>query len=60
MGGLVQRYRLFPHQLRQFVVHDLNDLLGRVQALEDLRTGGLFPHGLHEILDDRKVNVGFQ
>jgi hypothetical protein len=44
----------------QFIVHDLDDLLPRVQCLRNFRTNGAFADASDEGFDDAKVHIGFQ
>ena len=48
------------HQVAQLVVDDLNDLLCRGQALQNIRADGLFGDRFDEVLDHLEVDVGFQ
>ena len=45
------------HQLGQLLVHDLDDLLARLEALQHLLPERPFPHGRHELLDHLEVDV---
>ena len=60
-GGRVGRYGqtggLAAEQADQFLVDDLDDLLGRGQAFQDLGVGRLFGDRLDEILGDLEVDV---
>jgi hypothetical protein len=49
--------RGLPHQRRQLLVHDLHDLLARVEALHHLVPERAFLHGVGELLDDAEVDV---
>ena len=63
-GGGIGRYgqagRLSAEQGGQLLVDDLDDLLRRGQALEDLGIGRLFGDRLDEILGDLEVDVRLQ
>jgi hypothetical protein len=48
------------HQLDQPVVHDLDDLLFRADALDQLRADRLGIDPRHQLLDDVVVNVGLE
>src|SRR5688572_14165575 len=45
------------HEVGELLVHDLDDLLARLEALEDVLAGGAFAHRPHELLDDLEVDV---
>ena len=45
------------HERGQFVAHDLDNLLGRRQALEDFLPHGALAHRSHEILNHLEVDV---
>ena len=49
-----------PHQPDQFLVDDVDQLLGGIERLEDRFAHGLIAHPLHEVLDDREADVGLQ
>ena len=63
-GGLAARSRALlsppPHQGDQFVVNDLDHLLARGQALQDLGSDSTLPDLFYEILDDLEVDVGLK
>ena len=48
------------HQFGQFVIDDLDDLLGGSQALEHFTAHGLFTHRCHKVLGDLVVDIRFQ
>ena len=48
------------HQVAQLVVDDLDHLLRRGQALQNIRADGLFGDRFDEVLDHLEVDVGFQ
>ena len=48
------------HQLREAVVHELDDLLAGVEALEDVLPEGRGLHPGDEVLDDLEVDVGLE
>ncbi len=49
-----------PHQPREAVVHQLDDLLTRVQALEDVVAERVCLHTRDELLHDLEVDVGLE
>ena len=57
LRGVIELHRLAAHERRQLVVHDLDDHLGGIEALQDLRTGGLLGHDLDKVLDDLVAHV---
>ena len=48
------------HQRGQFLIDNLDDLLGRGQTFEDLCTDSPFTDGFDKVLDDLVVDVRFQ
>jgi hypothetical protein len=48
------------HQVRELLVHDLDDLLAWAQRLRDLGPRGPLAHVGDELLDDAVVDVGLQ
>ncbi len=48
------------HQLGQLVVHDLDDLLARRQALQHRLAERPLADAGDEVADDREVDVGFE
>jgi len=52
--------RLPTEDAHELFVHDLDDLLRRVQGLADLRTLGALLDRRDEVLDDRQRDVGFE
>lgn len=61
MVGGFRRYGqtsgLAAQERNQLLVYDLDDLLGRRQAFEDLRVRCLFGNSLDEVLCDLEVDV---
>ncbi len=51
---------VFPHQRHQFIMHNLDDLLSRGDAVENLLSERPLLRLLNEILGDLVVDVGFQ
>ena len=49
-----------PSGRRQLLVHDLDDLLDRVQPLQHLHADRALADAPDEVLDDLEVDVGFQ
>jgi hypothetical protein len=52
--------RLGAHQTDQFVVDDLDDHLGRIQAVHDILADRSLLNGFDEVLDDLEIDIGFQ
>ena len=48
------------HQVDQFLVDDVDQLIGRVEGFQHRLADGLFAHPGHEILDHRQADVGLQ
>ena len=48
------------HQVDQFLIDDVDELLGGVERLEHRFADGLLAHPAHEVLDDREADVGLQ
>ena len=47
-------------QRNELVPNDLDDLLGRRQALQHRLIGSAIPHAVDKSLDDLEVDVGFE
>ena len=60
LGGELDPGVLPAHQGGQLLVDDLDDLLGRGQALEHFLPDRPFRDGLYKVLDDLVVDVRFQ
>ena len=56
----VQRMVDRAHQVDQFLMDDVDELLGRVERLQHRLADGLLAHPAHEVLDHRQADVGLQ
>src|SRR6266508_4574147 len=60
LGADRELARLAPEGRDELLVHDLDDLLCRAEALRDLGAAGALLHPVDERLDDRDVHVGLE
>jgi len=49
-----------PHQIDQLAVDDADKLLGRIERFQHRLADGLLGDPVHEILDDRKTDIGLK
>ncbi len=49
-----------PHELDQFAVNDLDDLLAGIERAEDILADGFFGDAGDKFVGDRVIDVGFQ